>query len=145
MIRRPPRSTRTDTLFPYTTLFRSDRLVQANLAKTLELIQKEGADAFYKGRIADAIVRASNAHGGILTKADFAAYYVEQTRPIECSYEGYHVISEPPPRSCGTTLCEILSIIKPYPLASLGFHSAPAPHIMFEAMRPAYAERNTLL
>src|SRR3546814_19743846 len=76
-----------------------DRLVQTNLARTLELIEKEGADAFYKGRIADAIVRASNAHGGILTKAAFAAYYVEQNRPIECSDEGYTVILEPPPSS----------------------------------------------
>ncbi|HEY9573103.1 MAG TPA: gamma-glutamyltransferase [Pusillimonas sp.] len=122
-----------------------DRLVQTNLARTLELIEKEGADAFYKGRIADAIVRASNAHGGILTKADFAAYYVEQTRPIECSYEGYHVISAPPPSSGGTTLCEILNIIEPYPLARMGFHSAAATHVMVEAMRHAYVDRNTLL
>lgn len=122
-----------------------DRLVQTNLAHTLRLIEKDGAKAFYKGPIADAIVKASNEHGGILSKADFENYFVEQTKPVECDYHGYHVISAPPPSSGGTTLCEILNIIEPYPLAKMGFHSAAATHVMVEAMRHAYVDRNTLL
>lgn len=122
-----------------------DRLVQTNLAHTLRLIEKDGANAFYKGPIADAIVKASNEHGGILSKADFENYFVEETKPVECDYHGYHVISAPPPSSGGTTLCEILNIIEPYPLAKMGFHSAAATHVMVEAMRHAYVDRNTLL
>jgi len=122
-----------------------ERLVQADLARTLSLIEKRGPDAFYKGPIAKAIVKASNAHGGILSKADFADYYVEETRPVTCDYHGYHVISAPPPSSGGVTLCEILNIIEPYPLAGMGFHSAAATHVMVEAMRHAYVDRNTLL
>jgi gamma-glutamyltranspeptidase/glutathione hydrolase len=121
------------------------RLVQTDLAETLELIEKRGADAFYKGRIADAIVKASSEHGGILTKADFKNYTVEQTAPIECGYHGYRVISAPPPSSGGTTLCEILNIVAPYPLGKMGFHSARSVHVMVEAMRHAYVDRNTLL
>ncbi|TAL83142.1 MAG: gamma-glutamyltransferase [Candidimonas sp.] len=122
-----------------------DRLVQTHLAQTLSLIEKDGSDAFYKGSIADAIVKASDAHGGILSKADFNNYYVEQTQPIQCDYHGYSVISAPPPSSGGVTLCEILNIIEPYPLAKMGFHSAAATHVMVEAMRHAYLDRNTLL
>ena len=122
-----------------------DRLVQTNLAKTLSLIEKDGPDAFYKGPIADAIVRASDTHGGILGKADFESYRVEQTKPVECDYRDYRVISSPPPSSGGTTLCEILNIIEAYPLGKMGFHSAAATHVMVEAMRHAYLDRNTLL
>ncbi len=122
-----------------------DRLVQKNLARTLRLIERDGPDAFYRGPIARQIVRASERHGGLLRMTDFRSYTVEQSTPIECDYHGYHVISAPPPSSGGTTLCEILNIIEPYPLARLGFHSAQATHDMVEAMRHAYVDRNTLL
>jgi len=122
-----------------------DRLVQKNLAKTLRMIEADGPDVFYKGPIAEQIVQASEQHGGLLSLADFENYTVEQSKPVECDYRGYHVISSPPPSSGGTTLCEILNIIEPYPLAQLGYHSAAATHDMVEAMRHAYVDRNTLL
>ena len=122
-----------------------DRLVQKNLAKTLRMIEADGPDAFYKGPIAEQIVQASEQHGGLLSMADFENYTVEKSEPIECDYRGYHVISAPPPSSGGATLCEILNIIEPYPLAKLGYHSAEATHDMVEAMRHAYVDRNTLL
>jgi len=122
-----------------------DRLVQKNLAKTLRMIEADGPDAFYKGPIAEQIVQASRQHGGLLSMADFESYTVEQSTPVECDYHGYHVLSSPPPSSGGTTLCEILNIIEPYPLAKLGYHSAEATHVMVEAMRHAYVDRNTLL
>jgi len=122
-----------------------DRLVQKNLARTLRLIETQGPDVFYKGPIAEQIVHASEQHGGLLSMADFENYTVEQSKPVECAYRGYHVISSPPPSSGGTTLCEILNIIAPYPLAKLGYHSAEATHDMVEAMRHAYVDRNALL
>ncbi len=119
-----------------------DRLVQSNLAATLKAIAKDGPDAFYKGAIADTVVAASEAHGGILSKADFAGYTVAETKPVRCSYRGYDIASAPPPSSGGATICEILSILEGYPMAFLGYHSADSVHYMTEAMRHAYVDRN---
>ncbi len=117
-------------------------LVQKNLATTLKLIAEKGPDAFYKGSIADAIVAASAAHGGILAKQDFEAYTVTETPPVKCNYRGYELISSPPPSSGGTAVCEILNIVEGYPMAQLGFHSAASVHLMAEAMRHAFVDRN---
>jgi gamma-glutamyltranspeptidase / glutathione hydrolase len=117
-------------------------LVQKNLATTLKLIAEKGPDAFYKGSIADAIVAASAAHGGVLAKKDFEAYTVTETPPVKCNYRGYELISSPPPSSGGTAVCEILNIVEGYPIAELGFHSAASIHLMAEAMRHAFVDRN---
>jgi len=122
-----------------------ERLTQKNLARTLRLIAQRGADVFYKGSIADAIV-ASIIHGkGIITKADLAQYNVRELTPIECDYRGYHIVSAPPPSSGGVVICEILNILEGYPLKELGFRSAQAVHYQIEAMRHAYLDRNSYL
>jgi gamma-glutamyltranspeptidase/glutathione hydrolase len=122
-----------------------DKLVQTDLAQSLSLISKDGPDAFYKGSIADLIVKASIAKKGILAKADFEQYTVRELAPIKCSYRGYEVISSPPPSSGGVILCEILNVLEGYPLAHLGAGSAETVHYMVEAMRHAYADRNAAL
>ncbi|MBV8489387.1 MAG: gamma-glutamyltransferase, partial [Candidatus Eremiobacteraeota bacterium] len=122
-----------------------DVLRQPQLARTLELISKDGPDAFYRGPIARAIVAESDKHGGILTMRDFANYDVEESAPLHCSFHGYDLASAPPPSSGGTTLCEILNIIAPYPLAAWGWHSARSVHYVTEAERRAYADRNAYL
>jgi gamma-glutamyltranspeptidase/glutathione hydrolase len=122
-----------------------DRLVQPDLAHTLESLAKNGPDAFYRGPVAAEIARASAAHGGILTAEDFARYRVGEETPVTCTYRGYTILSAPPPSSGGTTLCEILNILKGYDLESLGFHSAAGVHLLVEAMRHAYLDRNSFL
>ena len=122
-----------------------DTIVQAQLADTLQLISDQGPDAFYKGPIADAIVAASEANGGILSKEDFENYTVSEYDPVTCDYRGYVVISSPPPSSGGTIICEILNIVEGYPIGYLGFNSAQTIHYMVEAMRHAYVDRNTYL
>jgi len=122
-----------------------DRLVQNDLANTLTAIAKEGPDAFYKGKIPQAVEAAAKQGGGILTAADFANYKVTETPPITCSYRGYKFVSAPPPSSGGVTLCEILNVVEGYDLKSMGFNSAAAIHTMAEAMRHAYMDRNTYL
>ena len=122
-----------------------DRLVQADLAATLTRIAGEGPDAFYRGRIPAAVEAAARAGGGILTAADFAAYRITESAPLRCTYRGYEFVSAPPPSSGGTTMCEILTILEGYDLAALGFHSAQSVHLMTEAMRHAYLDRNTYL
>ena len=122
-----------------------DRLVQSDLADTLQAIADRGADAFYKGPIAEKIAAAMKANGGILTAADLANYTVSESPPLLCSYRGYVFVSAPPPSSGGATLCEILNILEGYDLGALGFHSAASVHLMVEAMRRAYMDRNAFL
>ena len=122
-----------------------DRLVQTDLAAMLEAIAQQGPDAFYKGPIPAAVETASGASGGILTAQDFADYRVTEGPPLTCSYRGYRIVSAPPPSSGGTTLCEILNILEGYDLKPLGFGSARSVHLLVEAMRHAYRDRNTYL
>ncbi|HEY6327284.1 MAG TPA: gamma-glutamyltransferase family protein [Candidatus Cybelea sp.] len=121
------------------------RYVQPQLAHTLELVARDGPDAFYRGPIAHAVVAASDAHGGILTLLDFARYRVEERAPLHCSFHGYDIASAPPPSSGGVTLCEILNVVGPYPLGLWGRQSARTIHYLTEAERLAYADRNAYL
>ncbi|WP_421723374.1 gamma-glutamyltransferase [Bauldia sp.] len=121
------------------------RLVQTDLAATLEAIAENGSDAFYKGPIAEAIVAASSANDGILTMADFESYTVEERTPVACTYRGYRIAAAAPPSSGGTTLCLILNIVEGYSLDDLGYHSAAGIHVIVEALRHAFVDRNFLL
>jgi gamma-glutamyltranspeptidase/glutathione hydrolase len=122
-----------------------DRLVQKDLAKTLEAISKNGPEAFYRGRLPRIVEAASTRHGGVIRAADFAAYRAEDTVPLKCEYRGYEFVSAPLPSSGGVTLCEILNILEGYDMRGLGYHSAASIHDMVEAMRHAYVDRNNLL
>ncbi|MGA8839347.1 MAG: gamma-glutamyltransferase, partial [Candidatus Aquilonibacter sp.] len=122
-----------------------ERIVQTNLANSLQAISDGGTAAFYQGSIARAIVEASNANGGILATRDFAGYTVDESSPLQCEYHGLTIISAPPPSSGGVTLCQILNIIAPFPLADWGWHSLRETHYVIEAERRAYADRNAYL
>jgi gamma-glutamyltranspeptidase/glutathione hydrolase len=121
------------------------RLVQKDLARTLQYISKHGSEGFYKGPVAKALVASSQANGGIIAQADLDQYQTRELAPIECTYRGYGIISAPPPSSGGVTMCEMLNILEAYPLSELGFHSAQAVHYQIEAMRHAYVDRNSYL
>jgi gamma-glutamyltranspeptidase/glutathione hydrolase len=120
-------------------------LKQTDLANTLRLIAKDGAPAFYGGPISRAVVKAADDHGGMLAPDDFKSYNVDEQQPLHCSYRGYDIASAPPPSSGGVTLCEILNIVAPYPLAQWGWNSTESAHYLVEAERRAYADRNTYL
>jgi gamma-glutamyltranspeptidase/glutathione hydrolase len=119
-----------------------DRLVQTDLANTLQAIARHGSKAFYTGRIPREIAAASKAGDGILSVADFAHYRVAIGKPLTCAYRGYTVISASPPSSGGATMCEILNVLSGYDMKAMGFHSAASIHVMAEAMRHAYFDRN---
>ena len=119
-----------------------ERLRQPDLARTLATLSADGPEAFYHGAIGDQIVAASQAGGGILQKRDLEQYKVRDMPPVACTYRGYLVQSAPPPSSGGTVLCEILNILEGYDLRGLGFHSAAAVHVLVEAMRHAFLDRN---
>ena len=122
-----------------------ERLVQKDLARTLRLISQHGADGFYKGPVAAAIVASSAAGKGILTQADFDRYQPREMAPVECDYRGYRIVSAPPPSAGGVIICEILNIVEGYPLKAMGFRAAQAVHYQIEAMRHAYLDRNSYL
>jgi len=126
-------------------LQQGDRLVQPQLAHTLQSISDKGPEAaLYRGPIGIAIAAASRAGGGILSVQDFEHYQVRELAPVECEYRGYHLISAPPPSSGGVMICEILQILQAYDLGKMGFHSADEVHFLVEAMRRAYADRRDL-
>jgi gamma-glutamyltranspeptidase/glutathione hydrolase len=118
---------------------------QPDLARTLRRIRARGAEGFYKGETAAALVAASRAGGGIISQADLDAYDVREMPPLECDYRGFRIVSAPPPSSGGVVICEILNVLEGYPLSEYGFGSARAIHVQIEAMRQAYIDRNQLL
>ena len=122
-----------------------DRLVQSDLAATLSAIAAGGPDAFYRGAIAEKIVTATRALGGIMTSQDMADYRVIERKPVRGQYRGYDIFSMPPPSSGGVHLVQILNILEGYDLAALGAGSATGLHLLAEAMKPAYADRAQFL
>ena len=122
-----------------------DRLVQKDLAATLEAVAENGPNGFYQGRVPAAVETASRANGGILTARDFADYTATEDAPLTCTYRGYLLVSAPPPSSGGTTICEILNILEGYDMKRLGFHSARSIELMAAAMGRGYADRNAFL
>lgn len=122
-----------------------DRLVQRDLARTLERIRDEGERGFYQGPVAAALVASSRAGNGLLTQADLDGYRARERTPVECDYRGHRVVSAPPPSSGGVILCEMLNVLEGYPLAEWGWRSARGVHVQIEAMRHAYVDRNHAL
>jgi len=124
---------------------KGERLVQKNLARSLQLIAQNGPDAFYKGKIADEIADEMAQHGGLIGKADLAAYRAVERKPVSGTYRGYEVFSMPPPSSGGIHIVQILNILENFDLAKSGFGSADAMQVMAEAEKYAYADRSEYL
>ena len=110
-----------------------------DLANSLRLIARDGADAFYRGPIADAIVKLSDEQNGFLTKADFADYQPEWVEPVSTTYHGWRVW-ETPPNTQGIAALSMLNVMELYPLRSWGHDSAKTLHIEMEAKALAYAD-----
>lgn len=118
-----------------------DRIVLKELARTLQAIADGGADAFYRGWIADRIADDMKANGGLITKEDLAAYRAIERKPVRGSYRGYEIVSMPPPSSGGVGLIEMLNILENFDLKKTGRGSPETLHLMIEAMRRAYLDR----
>jgi gamma-glutamyltranspeptidase/glutathione hydrolase len=126
-----------------TPLTPGDRLVQSDLADTLEAIAKDGPRAFYDGAIADKIAAAVQAAGGVMTADDLKSYAAFERTPVRGTYRGYDIVSMPPPSSGGVELIEMLNILEGYDLAHED--DAHALHLLVEAMKRAYADRALFL
>ncbi len=118
-----------------------DRWIQAELAETLKLISAQGRDGFYAGKTADLIVDEMQRNGGLISHEDLAGYQPIWRTPIHGTYRGYDIWSMPPPSSGGVLVVQMLNMLEPYNIASLGKGSAETVHLMVEAQRRAYADR----
>jgi gamma-glutamyltranspeptidase/glutathione hydrolase len=114
------------------------------LAASLELIAKGGRDAFYKGPIARAIADDMTKRKGLLTAADLAAHTSDWTDPISTDYKGHQVL-EFPPNTQGVVALEMLNILEGFDLKSLGHNSAAYLHLLVEAKKIAFADRDAWL
>ncbi|MBT8040003.1 MAG: gamma-glutamyltransferase [Xanthomonadales bacterium] len=111
-----------------------------NLANTLERIAKEGRDVFYEGDIARTIADFMQSNGGFLSYEDLAAHESDWVEPVSTNYRGYDVW-ELPPNGQGIAALQILNIIEPYDVASMGFGSPDYVHLFLEAKKLAFEDR----
>ena len=120
------------------------RLVQPELAATLERIARGGNAGFYQGPTAQALLRLMARGGGLITAADLSRYQPRPVTPLRISFHGHPVLALPPPAG-GLTLLQLLRLLEPEDLAATGLNSAASLHTMAEAMNLAYLQRNSLL
>ena len=121
------------------------RLVNRPLARTLRIIADFGADAFYSGPLADSIadaVRGAAGNPGVMTAADLAAYQAKKRDAVCLPYREWLVCGMPPPSSGGITTLQILGLLQGFDLGSLGAGSPAAVHLIAEASRLAFADRD---
>ncbi len=122
-----------------------DRLIQADLAATLERIAAGGADEFYTGRTAELIVAYMREHGGFITKDDLKSYEAKVRPPVHTTFRGFDVYGAGPASSGGVTLCLMLNILERYDLRADGREAPRTLHRVTEAMRRAFYVRATQL
>ncbi len=116
---------------------------QEALAKTIEAIAEKGLDGFYRGPIAERMVREARKHGGIWSLQDLDAYRVVEREPVVFSYRGMRIVSAPPPSSGGIVMAQALSILEQFDLTDMS--NVQRKHHIIEAMRRAFRDRSVFL
>ena len=123
-----------------------ERFRNPDYAHTLELIAENGIEIFYEGEIADAMIANVNKYGGRWVKEDLTENsYVEEKPLVTGTYRGYDIISAPLPSSGGVIICEILNILENWDLSKMEDNSVEELHLIAEAFKLAYADRNNYL
>ncbi|MGN6309654.1 MAG: gamma-glutamyltransferase [Xanthobacteraceae bacterium] len=122
-----------------------DRLIQIDLASTLEAIAARGPRGFYEGPVADKLAQGIQAAGGIITQDDLKHYRAIEREPVRGSYRGYDIVSMPLPSSGGVVLIETLNMLEGFSLRDFKQGSAPSLHLLIETMKRAYADRARFL
>jgi gamma-glutamyltranspeptidase/glutathione hydrolase len=118
-----------------------DVYVQTDLAQTLETIAKEGADSFYRGRLARLSADFYAKQKGLLRYEDLASYRAEESNPIKTTFDGLDVYQSAP-NSQGIVMLMALNILEGYDLRKLGHNSPEYLHVVTEALKLAFADRN---
>ncbi|MEX0908477.1 MAG: gamma-glutamyltransferase [Gemmatimonadaceae bacterium] len=117
---------------------------QPDLARTLELIARDGADAFYTGSIAELIVAEMRRGGGLITAADLAGYEVTWRTPLRTRYRGHTVIGMAPPSAGGVAVAAMLNILETFDRLP-AFGTARHAHLVAAAQQRAFLDRNELV
>ncbi len=120
-----------------------DLFRQPDLAATLERLAAKGHDGFYRGITAQRLLAGVKAEGGQWTAQELAAYQVKEREPLRFEYDGWQVVTAPPPSSGGIALVEMLQMLEPWDLAKLP--QAQRVHLVVEAMRRAFRDRTFYL
>ena len=120
-----------------------DLFRQPELAATLERLAAQGHDGFYRGITARRLLAGVEAAGGKWTAEELAAYQVKEREPLRFAYDGWEVVTAPPPSSGGIALAEMLQILAPWDLAKLP--QAERVHLVVESMRRAFRDRTFYL
>jgi gamma-glutamyltranspeptidase/glutathione hydrolase len=119
-----------------------DRLIQADLARTLELIAEHGARGFYEGETARKIADEMAQGGGLVDLESLRAYEVIVREPVAGDYRGWKVVTMPPPSSGGVHVLQMLNILERFDVTAMGSESADSVHLLAEVARLAYADRS---
>jgi gamma-glutamyltranspeptidase/glutathione hydrolase len=114
-------------------------LRQPELAATLEILATQGHDGFYRGRIAQALVDAANAAGGVWSLSDLAAYKVMERAPVRFTYRGATITTASLPSGGGVTLAQSLNILERYTITDA--RDPASAHLVIEAMRRGFQDR----
>jgi gamma-glutamyltranspeptidase / glutathione hydrolase len=117
-----------------------DTFRNPNLAESYRKIVAGGPDAYYRGPIAQEIVRFSKSNGGYFELADFENHRNEWVQPISTNYRGYDVW-QIPPNGQGLSVLQILNVLSQHDIASMGWGSPEYLHLFLEAKKLAYADR----
>ncbi len=116
-------------------------LQQRDLADTLQRLAENGADEFYRGRTAELIAADMAANGGLITLDDLAAYRPVERKALRGTYNGFEILSAPPPSSGGAGVIQMLNMLEGEKLSAAGAGSAAAIHRVAEVMRRFFADR----
>ncbi len=111
-----------------------ERKLSADLAGSLELICREGSDAFYHGRIAKALTGGMSKNGGLIDESDLSRYTVKVRRPVTGSYRGLEVCAMPPPSMGGLAIVQLLNIFEDMDLGGTGLNTAETIETMAKAI-----------
>ncbi len=120
-------------------LAEGQQLVQPDLARTLERIATHGKDAFYGGDYARDLVDGVQAAGGIWSRADLRAYSIRERPPVILEFQGFQIVTAPPPSSGGLVMGEVFNMLAGYDWAKL--NPVNRKHLLVEAWRRAYRDR----
>jgi gamma-glutamyltranspeptidase/glutathione hydrolase len=116
-------------------------LKQPELAKAFRMLAEDGADAFYRGPIGEAVVAAVNRSGGNMSMKDLNEYKMIIQAPVMGTYRGYSIYSTPPASSGGTHIVQLLNIMENFPVAEWKHNSPEYLHHLAEAMKMIFADR----
>ncbi|XOV86783.1 MAG: gamma-glutamyltransferase [Pseudomonadota bacterium] len=118
-----------------------ERLIQPDLAWSLAEIGRGGADAFYRGELAERLTSGIQASGGVVSLADLAAYKARDREPITLDYRGHRVVTMPPASGGGLALGQMLNVLSQFDLGAVPQGSAASFHLLAETMKRAAANR----